>query len=387
MRIRDTVLDYQHHFVQTALTWTFNIDLVDPVTEFKVHFRVQNDPLTGAADDYEFPCPIPYLIKEIAIIDGSEVIFSMNGAQIVAMSCFDLGFAPLHWHQELPGMNQYWCFPIHFGRSLVDPDWIFDPRKFRNPQMRITWDLEAAYGFLGPGGFNDVANAQVLGPIITIWAKIMEEGASPRGYLMTKEVKSYTPAGPGSLVTYLPTDFPHRKLMVRSYLFNGEMTVGTQHIKLSQDQDKWIPVDHEGHDFLWLMKNWFTEVQFHGKYYMGDCELREHFGGNYAHGLVCAGEQDRIVSVDNWAGNCFHCNVTDNNNVEKDKTDRSQVWAMGMTRTPFDCYCYPYGDQEDPADWLDVGVMGNLRLILTHDLDEVEDWHEIEIVCQQAHPY
>lgn len=61
---------------------------------------------------------------------------------------------------------------------------------------------------------------------------------------------------------------------------------------------------------------------------------------------------------------------------------------MGMTRTPFDTFCLPFGDQEKAADWLNVGAMGNLRLILTHGASPAAgNYHQTEIVCQQAHPY
>lgn len=388
MKIRDTVLDDRHSFAQSALTWTFNINLVDPVTEFKVHFRVKNDPDVGVTPAFHWPMPLPYVISEIAVIDGSEVIFALNGPQCIAMSCFDLGYSPLHWHQEQQGMHSYWNFPIHFGRSLVDPEWIFDPRKFRNPQIRITWDLENNYGFIGAGGYTDETDELADRVQITVWARVMEEGATPRGYFMTKEVKSYTPAGTGDQITWLPTDFPHRKLMVRSYAFNNELMESIEHIKISQDQDKWIPVDHRCEDFIWLMKNWFTEVQFHGKYRMADQEVREHFGGNFGHGLVCSGVMDWIVGVTNWVGNCFVCDIVTQAGVNPARDARQAVWAMGMTRTPFDALCYPFGDQQDPADWLDIAAMGNLRLILTHGFDAVADaWAETEIVCQQAHPY
>jgi len=380
MKIRDTCLDYRHFWANTALTWTFNIDLVDPVTEFKIWFWVHNS-TKGVTPNWYVPYPMPYVVKRIEVIDGSEVIFSLRGHQAVSVSSFDLQYAPLHWHQELPGMSQYWCFPIHFGRSLVDPEWIFDPRKFRNPQLRITWDLNTPIP-VGAGGLvaNDVT--------ISVWAKVMEEGARPRGYLMTKEVKAYTPAGPGDLVTYLPTDFPHRKLYVRSYFHNGDMNTGTEHLKLSQDQDKWIPFDLNAHDFIFLMKDWFEEVQFHGKHYMADGEEREHFGGDYSHGLLTGATRTQICTVRGWATNCFYADLIDQAGATPDHDNRVQVWSMGMTRTPFDTYCYPFGDQERAEDWLEVAGMGNLRLILSHLADPgATDYHDIEIICQQAHPY
>lgn len=380
MKIRDHCLDYQHAFTQDALTWTFNIDLVDPVTEFKVWFYAKNN-VKGVTDEWVFPHPLPYYVKRIEVIDGSEVIASLRGHQAISVSCFDMGYAPLHWHQELPGMSQYWCFPIHFGRSLVDPNWIFDPTRFRNPQLRITWNL----GDPTPVAAGGLLTESVM---MTWWAKIMEEGADPVGYLMNKEVKSYTPAGPGDLITYLPTDFPHRKLFVRSYYFNGGMNGGITHLKLSQDQDKWIPFDLNSHDFIFLMKDWFTEVQFHGKHYCEDDAIREHFGGVYGHGLVCSASQSYIASVRGWATNCFYVDLEDDAGTEAEENNRQEVWSMSMTRTPFDTFCYPFGDQEDPADWLSVAPMGNLRLILTHAADPAAgNYHQTEIICQQAHPY
>ncbi|GAI16334.1 unnamed protein product, partial [marine sediment metagenome] len=141
-KVRDVCLDYQHSFANNALTWTFPINIVDPITEIKLHFRAKNDVKGTAATTptWLWPHPLPYCVKEVAVIDGSEVIFALDGAEMVAMSCFDLGYAPFHRHNENPLATHHWCLPIHFGRHLFDPEWIFDPKKFRNPQLRITWE-------------------------------------------------------------------------------------------------------------------------------------------------------------------------------------------------------------------------------------------------------
>ncbi len=386
MKIRDTVLDQTHTFTQRALTWTFPINIVDPVTEFKVHFKIKTNPLGGASADYLFPGPMPYLIKEIAIIDGSEVIFSLNGAQIIALSCFDLGYAPFHISEEAPARWCEWVFPIHFGRNLVDPLWIFDPKKFRNPQMRITWDVENIQD-VAAGTWADTANYPLQ---ITVWARIMEEGATPRGYLMTKEIKEYTMAAAGQEITFLPIDFPLRKLLVRHYLKFGVMHTMVTHLKLSQDQDKWIPFDHDGDDFIQLMKNWFTEVQFNTRHYMANDEQREHCSGDLSSGIVASNGLGLIASGQNWVGNAFfaYMRYWDGTNVTQ--VDRAVCQAMSMTRTPFDTFCYPFGDQDDPNDWLKVAPMGNLRLILTHAIETFESaigYGTTEVYVQQAHPY
>ncbi len=386
MKIRDTVIDYQHTFTTPARVWTIPINIVDPVTEFKVYFEIHTSELPDEDDPFLWAQPVPYMIEEIAIIDGSEVIFALNGAEMFAMSCYDLGYAPYHDHNEIFNRVSKWCFPIHFGRSLVDPNWIFNPRAFKNPQMRITWDSQ--WQHLNQAGTYKIDDDHPIS--ITIWAKIMEEGASPVGYLMTKEVKEYTPTGPGDEITWLPTDFPIRKLMVRSYAFGLRQHRMVDHLKLSQDQDKWIPFDHDGADFIWLMKNWFTEVQLAGHHFMENDSQREHLAGSFSSGLVVGNARGWIVCPNNWIGNTFWAYVQQHDGVLATTTTRVEAESACRTRTPFDCFCYPFGDQEDPADWLEVGEMGNLRLILSHLLDTREGqtgYGLTQIVCQQAHPY
>lgn len=372
MRIRDVVLQNRLAQIVNARVWTFNIDLVDPVTEFKLDIRANNDD-TGPND---VGC-IPYCVREFAVIDGSEVIASMNGPQCFAMSCFDEGHAPMHWHEELGGMEQHWCMPIHFGRSLTDPEWIFDPKKFRNPQLRIDFDMDLGTQLVGANGWK-------TGTVeITVWAKVMEEGARPRGYLMNKEVRSYVSGDGGTEITWLPVDFPHRKLMIRCYKFEGDMNAPSHRIKVSQDQDKWIPFDLYGNDFQYLMRDWFPEVEFHLKHCADHVEVREHFQGSGGGGVAVADANDCILGIVGWANNAFYCFLR--NGAGDELTDQS-FWTYGKTRNPFDCYCYPWGDQDIAADWLQVANMGNLRLLLDQLKDESEGY-DVEIVCQQAHPY
>jgi len=308
-------------------------------------------------------------VDEIAIVDGSEVIASMNGAEAFAMYCFNHGKPPFIWEQELASMSQYWCLPITFGRHLWDPEWIFDPTKFRNPQIRISFSTTIA-----------AAQYATLTTAITVWAKVMEEGARPRGYLMTKEIKEWTTLASGDEITYLPTDFPLRKLMIRCYEQCHQMNDGISHLKLSQDEDKWIPWDLDANDFIFLMRDWFPEYHFHLKKYIDDGESREHYGGTYAHLKVCAAEEDTIVGLSGGANNCVEIHAIGSDGTAEDDV---MAWLDTYTRTPFDCFCYPFGNQDIAADWLQVAGMGNLRLILTQG----DAGQCCEIVVQQAHPY
>lgn len=374
MKIRDAQLQHRFPVVGDSGVWTFNVNLVDPVTEFKIWVFAKVSEHDALADQ----C-LPYCISEVALIDGSEVIQAMTGAEAIALYMFDHGKAPMHWHQELTSMSNYWCIPLTFGRHLTDPEYIFDPTKFRNPQLRITWNLSAvtAVGTAGSWLEDAVAGG---GLNISVWAKVMEEGATPKGYLMAKELKEFTTAASGQDITYLPTDFDIRKLMVRSYKNCGDMTDAITNLKISQDEDKWIPVDLGTADFIFLHYDWFDEMEFDLKVVRDDLENDEHFGGQYSHGVAVGAEDDAIVNLRGWASNCF---ASDCHSHDGSSQDNNQIWTRTFTRTPFDTYCYPFGDQMRREDWLKVVNIGNLRLILTMG----SAGYTTQVWVQQIHPY
>ena len=369
MKIRDAQLEYRNQRALTAGVWTFPVNLVDPVTEFKIWVWAHVYGGDALADQ----C-LPYCITEIALVDGSEVIFAMDGACAIASYGYDMGKFPLHWHQELAGMSNYWCIPITFGRWLTDPEWIFDPTRFRNPQIRITWNLSAVTAADSAGSWiaNDIA--------FSVWAKVMEEGARPRGYLMNKELKEFASLASGDEITYLPTDFNIRKVMVRAYKNCGQQNDAITNIKISQDEDKWIPVDLGSHDFLFLHYDWWDEMDFFLKCCRDDEEQDEHFGGTYSHGVGVGAQAAIIQNLRGWANNCFYLDADTDAGASN---DNNQVWINTFTRSPFDTFCYPFGDQMVAEDWLDVSRIGNLRLILRQGATGYNE----QIVVQQAHPY
>lgn len=348
---------------------TYPINLVDPVTEFKLWFYAKNH-ATGPNQNNA----IPQLIKEIAVVDGSEVIQSLTGPQAVADYAFSHGRLPFSWQQQHAGMSQYAHIPLTFGRDLRDPTYIFDPVRFRNPALRIEWDLEAIAGV----GANGYATGSVQ---FQVFANIVEEGASPSGYLMKKEVDSYTSAASGEVVTYLPTDYPIRMLMVRAYKQFVGMNETITNLKLSIDQDKWVPFNLNGDRFIWLMHNWLPEYRYVAHNEGDETDQLEHCMGEYVVGQATPDTGAEIFVVDGWVGGYY----TVQTNVDNAGTDlpASQHVISARGRTPWNCYCYLFGDQADPEDWLKVRDIGSLRLILTQG----NAGGAVEIVTQQEHPY
>lgn len=367
MKIRDVVLQ-DEYAVNDAGTWTFNVNLVDPVTEFKIWFEATNHATSPVTDS-----PISRVVEEVAVVDGSEVIASLTGQEAVSLYGLQFGELPFQRNSNLSSADQRAAIPITFGRHLTDAEYIFDPTRFRNPQIRVTWDL-AAVNAVGANGFaTGSAN-------ISVWAKVMEEGASPRGYLMSKEIKEFTTAAAGDEITYLPTDFPLRMLTVRSFEAGVGMDAAITNLKLSQDEDKFVPFNLSSEDFIALMHNWFDPIARYAVHEANDAATIEHFMGAEPQLVGTAAIADLIFGITAEAGGQYTVESIDNAGVSVDPGSW-KLWAV--SRTPHNTYGYPFGDQSDPSDWFQVSDIGNLRLLLTQG----NAGGTCQIVVQQAHPY
>ena len=141
-------------------TKTFNIDVQDPITSIWLEILVKN----GSAWNHR--SPVHSCVSEIQIIDGGDVIWSLDGEQLLAKVCADLG----HWpHQRFSAIASDWqnmSLPIQFGRFHGDKVYALDPAKFKNLQLRITWNL-ATKTTVGTQGFlSDSATCTVIADVM-----------------------------------------------------------------------------------------------------------------------------------------------------------------------------------------------------------------------------
>lgn len=348
---------------------TYPIDVVDPITELKLCFGATNG-ATGPNQNN----PINGLIKEFAVVDGSEVITSLNGKELTALYAFDRGELPYSWGQQHGGMEQFAQIPLYFGRSSIDPEYILNPGRFRNPAIRLEWDLAN----VSPVGANGYGSGTAS---FFIYAKVMEEGATPRGYLMSKMTEEYTSAASGVHTTYLPTDYDIRKLVVRPYAQYVGMDDVITNLKLSIDQDKEVPFDIDSEEFILLMHNWFPEYQFDSWNEGSVSDQIEHWMGERVFGQATGDTNAKIFAVDGWTDGYYTIQTSEDNTGVDIPNVQHVISVRG--RTPEGCYCYPFGDQDDPDEWLDVRRIGNLRLLLTQG----SAGGNVRVITQQLHPY
>lgn len=304
-------------------------------------------------------------IPKIEIVDGSNVIFSLTGMQTHALDFFDTGRQYICGGSYVVAWGLVAYLTINFGRFLFDPLLGFDPKKFINPQLKITYDEDAA-----------VADAVVNE--LTVYADVFDEKAvSPTGFLMNKEVFSYTPVAGATEEIDLPDDYPYRKLILQARVpdlwFGGIIS----NMKLSEDNDKRIPFDLSSG----LLEHWLGE-----KY------------GAYYDGIIA--DLDTTTGVDIYHAPTQGCKLRGDFYCDSDVIDnmpfgyRNKYLTTTMTgytvmdiagTMPHGCMCIPFGDQINVEDWYQVaGKTLKLKVKAGGDIGATE---EFNVITQQYRPY
>ncbi len=168
-------------------------------------------------------------ITKIELVDGSDVLFGLSGEEAQALAFYGTGRMPLNQVSLVVGEYMKSVIPIYFGRRLFDRELALDPKRFSNLQLKITWD-------------EDAANASVVANQLSVRGFAFDKRpVSPRGFLMAKEIKEYTPVASTYEYSKLPLDYPYRMLMLRSKSTTiepnaalGQVSDGLLHIGLGR---------------------------------------------------------------------------------------------------------------------------------------------------------
>ncbi|GAI90516.1 unnamed protein product, partial [marine sediment metagenome] len=171
------------------------------------------------------------MIDKIELIDGTDVLLSLTSEEMTALAYYDTLKSPVCHINTKTNYALELILRHRFGRKLYDPELALDPKRFRNPQLRITYDSD---------GCQDAVTSGYL----EVYAHCFDEKAvSPSGFLMSKEHYTYTPTAASShKYIDLPTDFPIRKMLIKAHYAAQFFHSTLGHVKLSEDNDKRYPL-------------------------------------------------------------------------------------------------------------------------------------------------
>jgi len=344
-------------------TKVIDLNLADPVSQFEICYE-STAKGSGEADHHAAKC-----VTKIELVDGSDVLFSLSGQEAQAVDFYHNRKEPANQNKYLVGYNAEMVFNMNFGRYLYDPVYAFDPRKFTNPQLKITIDMGAG-GVQSEEGF------------LTVVGKIFDEKAvTPEGFLMHKEIKNYGLGSASHEYTDLPTDYPYRKMFIAAQTEGDTITGLLNTIKLSEDNDRKIPFDVTANELLRTIAGQCPP--FRESLILAAGGPEADFYCTPCHNIKATGTSWEVLSNEYTV--TLHSGDGGKGIIYGEGTLTNLIIAV-EGYAPHGAMEIPFGLQDDPADWYDVTKLGSLRLdILSITARTTADL--VQIFLQQERKY
>jgi len=320
----------------TAGTDRNELFIEDPIS--RLHFIANITTPSGVATPVAHPVST---LKKIELLDGSDVLMSLTGTQAMAAAFYDRRELPLSYYAEGDALQAYFDLTVDFGRYLWDTELAFDPTRFKNPVLNVEYDKAKM-------------DASTTAMTYCIVADIFDEKRpSPEGFLLRKEVESWTPTDNAHKYITMPDDYVMRKMFLRGYSSDKKVRDGIKNVKLSENQDKRIPLNIDTREYNKIIGNIYPKVREEFKvnvtaatgFTMFPAPSYEKTGymeseGRQAHAMALESCQNFVIS-----------NAT---------TGILTGEVQGLL--PFMTYCFDLGIQDDITDWYDVRTLGSLKL-------------------------
>lgn len=173
-------------------------------------------------------------VTKLEVVDGSDVLHSLSMQEEQALNFYRHGRLPFQQLNSKAAGVVIEEAIINFGRFRGDREFYLDTSRFKNAQLRLThaFTVSATAGIATGTG------------ALTVIARLIEDGApATRGFIMSKEVKSWTTVASGDEDTKLPLDLPYQSLMVGDLETLIEPDVDLTNLKLIIDSGRFIPYD------------------------------------------------------------------------------------------------------------------------------------------------
>jgi len=244
MNYRHAQLLYPQDLTNGSGTIIVDVDVNKPISRIEIRFK------TTKVLQY-MTAPGPANIPKIELVDGSTVLHGLTGYENQALAYYSRPNISMEHGQHIATLSEVDLYTIDFGRYLWDELLAFDPLRFHNPQLKITYD-------------ENVADTGASENEIEIWADIFDEKViSPIGFLMAVEHYAYTPGASGSfeLIT-LPSDRPIRQMLVRAHYDGKEPWYNISEARLDEGTLDTIPWEYTSLEYYFRrMKNEWPQIR------------------------------------------------------------------------------------------------------------------------------
>lgn len=346
--------------ISADITETIDLDIAAMISRLDVTYRCKPSVENMSAPSHK-------CVTKIEVVDGSDVLYSLDGGQIQALNIYDRKVPTMGHGQHVSGLTDFQTYGVDFGRYLWDRELAFDPTKFNNPQLKVTLDVDAI------GGTPTAMNLRVRGNLFD------EKAVTPVGFLMAKEHYSYTPASSDAYeYVELPKDYLIKRMMVQAYKLGYEPWYQITEARLDENNEARIPFDVEIEDYGRRRKGIDPEVE---ELFVGRATT-----GGYTYYTTPTDYYAALVANAITAGYVYHSTIPRAGKFTV-KSSESSAHVHGIVRgiMPNHCINFPFGDQNDMADWYDTTKLAKARLRLKSGAGYSSS--NINVVLQQYRPY
>lgn len=326
--------------VGPAGTKVIDVNVNKPISQIDITFKTTKATQGQSAGS-------PANISKIELVDGSTRLFSLSGYECQALAYYSRPGIVCDHGQHVNALSEFDVYPILFGRWLWDKILAFDPKKFVNPQLRITFD-------------EDVSDTSVTANELEIWAHIFDELAiSPIGFLSAIEHYNYTCGAADSFeVIELPDDRAIRQILVRAY---------------QDSYEPWYQIDEARFDegtldkIAWEftnLENYYRRMKSHWPLIRQQVYVAPLTTGNdyylpmtdYLAAIALigmGGTEEAYITNASARGGKFGLYSSSNNNQG----------GLAFGYLPWHCYQFPMGLKDVIEDWYDPkGKKPRMRL-------------------------
>ncbi|MCK4721766.1 MAG: hypothetical protein KAT75_00610 [Dehalococcoidia bacterium] len=324
-----------------AGTKVIDIDTEAVISAIDIKFRITKvlDYMTSG---------VPGNITKIEIVDGAKVLYSLTGYECQALGYYNRPNRQLEHGQELAANSEEAHFPIDFGRWLWDDQLAFDPKRFTNPQLKLTFD-------------ENISDTSAEENECEATAFLFDEKqVSPVGFLAGIEHYSYTCGADNSFETLLlPDDRMIRQILLRAYQDAYDPWYQIDEARLDENTLDKIVFDFTSlENYARMMKSVWQPIQT-GYVLKGNTAGEIYYmpGTDYWSSLVVSprGTTTSLqATVDGGRGG---------KHTLYSSSDGAELNAIHTGWLPWHTYQFPMGDPKDLEDWYDPkGKKPRLRL-------------------------
>jgi hypothetical protein len=199
--------------------------------------------------------PLVEAITKIEIVDGATVIQSLTGPQVMGRKMFFMGRHLGMTSTDDNGVEGYEDFVLVLGGTFNGRTYAPDFSKFNNPQIKISWDYSATTSSRGMTCDADTSPAMKF----TVQPKVVRGTGHGyvHGYVKSSEIYTFTQA----TSTETPVEIPRGEHLVGVMLHGGyaalDFTEDFEQIKLSFNNDAWVPVHLYEEEIIKTQDDWF----------------------------------------------------------------------------------------------------------------------------------